>query len=496
MIEQQNGGASAANRTPRPLRDRKFWVHLAIQALVTFALTPQPSDVWPWSGIPSMLSGPVLGPIAQVLLYGGIAVAFVGLLIQRYRFHLGLYVATAGAVAVALSAKMVFVIGFVFVCYEAFQISRHASHRRRSWFAALLVGSYATIIYSIVINRLLKPVLEGSARPWWKTLSTPTALVITVLVAVFVAASVSAFWQLGAARRRQAMRIRDLQARAELAALTERNRIAREMHDVVAHSLAVVIAQADGGRFAGKQNPQAALDALTTISSVGRDALGQMRGLLSLLHDDPNGPDPRDLGKLPGVESVARLIDEAESAGLTVTRRDVGQPQRLEDSKGLTVFRVVQECLTNALKHAGKTDVEVTFDWGVARPKWLVVQVSNAPGHPQVEQSGDGAGRGLEGIRSGRRCMGEGRRGAWTRRPGAGACGWRFRCSLGLCLTLPPRTRPRSPQSRSASPTTSTWSAPGLRWSWTLSRTSTWRGRPPTARRPWRRHRPCRSTWC
>lgn len=405
MAEPQRGGIpddshrTAEDDTRAFLRDRQFWIHFVIQSLVTFVLTPRPSDVWPWNGIPSMLSGPVLAPLAQVALYGGIAVAFVGLLVQRYRFGLGLRMAAFGALMVALSGEMVFPIGFVFVCYEAVQISLHAGHRRWLGFTALLAGSYGAVAYNVVVNHLLKPVLDAAPGPWWETLSTPTSLVVTVIIAVFIAASISAWWQFGASRRRQAMRIESLRARAELAALTERNRIAREMHDVVAHSLTVVIAQADGGRFAGKENPQVALDALTTISSVGRDALGQMRGLLSLLHDDSNGPGSRALEKLPGLDSVARLIDESEGSGLKVTRRDVGEPRVLEDSKGLTVFRVVQECLTNALKHAGKTEVEVAFDWGVERSKWLVLTVSNAAGRAMVEQSGDGAGRGLEGIR-------------------------------------------------------------------------------------------------
>lgn len=380
----------------RVFRDRGFWLQTAIQLLVIIFLGLPQDQSWPWNGIPTIYSGPVAHTLAQVALYVGLVLAFVGLLVQRYRFSVGLHMAAIGAALLALSGGMVLFSGFVFVCFEAYQVARHQARNRGRWFALLLVGSFAAVVYSIVANHLLDPIFNTGTGSWWRGFFTLQSMIVTGLTAGFIGASISAWWQFGASRRRQAIRINNLQARAELAALTERNRIAREMHDVVAHSLTVVIAQADGGRFAARSNPQAAIDALTTISAVGRDALSQMRGLLSVLHD---GSADRDLEKLPGLESVARLIEESEASGLKITRRDVGEPQELGDSKGLTVFRVVQECLTNTLKHAGAVPVDITFDWGVARPKRLVVTVLNEPGQSQVAQSGDGSGRGLEGIR-------------------------------------------------------------------------------------------------
>ena len=117
----------------------------------------------------------------------------------------------------------------------------------------------------------------------------------------------------------------NLAARAELATVSERNRIAREMHDIVAHSLTVVIAQADGGRYAGRKDPAKAMEALETISARGREALTQMRGLLSVLHEG----DDRTTTSTPGVSALKDLIADAnrwhpyhpESGGLRTTGR-------------------------------------------------------------------------------------------------------------------------------------------------------------------------------
>ena len=144
----------------------------------------------------------------------------------------------------------------------------------------------------------------------------------------------------------------NLATRVELAAAAERTRIAREMHDIVAHSLTAVIAQADGGRYAGRKDPQKAIEALDTISSTGRDALTQMRQLLSVLRDD-SGTPARGTDTPPGLAGVPALVQDAERAGLRVDYRVLGNPVEVDVAVGLSVFRTVQESLTNTLKHAG-----------------------------------------------------------------------------------------------------------------------------------------------
>lgn len=136
----------------------------------------------------------------------------------------------------------------------------------------------------------------------------------------------------------------------ELATVNERNRIAREMHDIVAHSLSVMIAQADGGRYAAATQPEAATHALATIADTGRVALADMRRLLGVLRshgdDSERSPQPRSI-------DLDTLIATVRDAGITVSVIRTGTERLLPPGAGLTVYRICQEALTNVLKHAG-----------------------------------------------------------------------------------------------------------------------------------------------
>ena len=134
-----------------------------------------------------------------------------------------------------------------------------------------------------------------------------------------------------------------------MAGAVERNRIAREMHDIVAHNLAGVIALADGARFAAAKNPTAATEALETIASTSRDSLKQMRGLLSVLRDGDSRADT----KAPGASDIAGLISEARRSGFDITVHGLEDlPTESDELYQFTVYRVVQEILTNMLKHS------------------------------------------------------------------------------------------------------------------------------------------------
>src|SRR5699024_165308 len=123
----------------------------------------------------------------------------------------------------------------------------------------------------------------------------------------------------------------------------ERMRIAREMHDVIAHSLSVVIAQADGGRYAAKTDPAVATGALETIAQTGREALAQTRSLLGFLRAEED--DERSSSPLPGVADIGSLIADVRSAGLpvSVTELDDVDRGRLAEGASLAVYRIVQE---------------------------------------------------------------------------------------------------------------------------------------------------------
>lgn len=182
----------------------------------------------------------------------------------------------------------------------------------------------------------------------------------TLFAAVAIAVLVLATWALGDLKRARLHREAALRERAELleqergsemrlAATAERARIAREMHDVVAHSLSVVIAQADGGRYAGRTDPAAATGALEQIAATGRQALTDMRALLGVLRED----GAREFAPQPDIAAVPGLVDDVRRSGLDVDLITEGTPVDLATGSQLAAYRIVQESLTNVLKHAG-----------------------------------------------------------------------------------------------------------------------------------------------
>jgi len=207
-------------------------------------------------------------------------------------------------------------------------------------------------------------------------------------------------WIAGALRRsRQAAQLsREAQllaqrdaARADRAVAVEqeRVRIAREMHDIVAHSLAVVIAQADGARYALRASPETADQALTTIAGTARRALGDVRDLLGTLrHEQGTAPTP-------DVDDLERLVEDMRQVGLQVEVDREGDSTSLNTSTQLAVYRIVQESLTNAYKH-GEPGAPVHVRLS-SRPDTVEIDVVNrraADGRP-----GLGTGHGLVGMR-------------------------------------------------------------------------------------------------
>lgn len=161
-------------------------------------------------------------------------------------------------------------------------------------------------------------------------------------------------------------------ARAErdIAVEQERSRIARDMHDVVAHSLAVVIAQADGARYSYRADPTSVEDSLSTIASTAREALVEVRVLLGQLrHSQGAAPQPV-LGDLE------KLVDQMTTAGLSIDLRSSGTPAQLGSNRQLAIYRIVQESLTNVLRHGDtRSTVDVLFDW---RPDDLTIVIASA----------------------------------------------------------------------------------------------------------------------
>jgi signal transduction histidine kinase len=135
-----------------------------------------------------------------------------------------------------------------------------------------------------------------------------------------------------------------------LAAATERARIAREMHDIIAHNLSVMIGLADGARYSIPKSPQHAEEAMEKVSVTGRQALGELRQLLGLLRDDEPATE---FGPQPGLRELGDLIERVRSAGLPVILQTDGTVRDLPAGVQLAIYRIVQEALTNSIKHAG-----------------------------------------------------------------------------------------------------------------------------------------------
>ncbi|KXK60272.1 histidine kinase [Micromonospora rosaria] len=220
---------------------------------------------------------------------------------------------------------------------------------------------------------------------------------------------------------------REREAEARAAVAEERTRIARELHDVVAHSMAVMIVQADGARYMIDQSPETARTAVRIVADTGRQALEDMRRLVGVLRepdpaepaaapppapgpdragahdgggtdrDDPAGLTDEPTHRRPSVTEVPALLDRFRAAGLRVGWTVTGTPAPLSQGVELTVYRLVQEALTNALKHAGVgAGVQVTLHH--AADTVLIDVVDDGRGRPAATPAPSG-GHGLVGMR-------------------------------------------------------------------------------------------------
>jgi signal transduction histidine kinase len=192
---------------------------------------------------------------------------------------------------------------------------------------------------------------------------------------------------------------REREAQSKAAVAAERARIARELHDVVAHNVSVMVVQADGAAYVLDAAPDQAKQALSTISTTGRQALAEMRRLLGLLRagDDAGG----EYVPQPGVDQLADLIDQVRGAGLPVRFEVAGRARPLSSGVELTAYRVVQEALTNVRKHGGDgASANVLLGFGDAALDLLIEDDGRGARHELYAQGGpDGLGQGLIGMR-------------------------------------------------------------------------------------------------
>jgi signal transduction histidine kinase len=203
-------------------------------------------------------------------------------------------------------------------------------------------------------------------------------------------------WLFGRIVRARHLRLvaaeREQEQRARLAVGDERARIARELHDVVAHSVGVIVVQAVGARRVFDHDPERARQALESIERTARTALADMRRSLGVLRRED---DERALAPHPGVDDLKGLIEQAKAGGLTVELAVEGERVPLPQAIDLSAYRIVQEALTNVIKHAGAERALVTVRY---LDDELEVEVADDGAGPPA-QAADGSGLGLIGMR-------------------------------------------------------------------------------------------------
>ncbi|MGC4765445.1 sensor histidine kinase [Micromonospora sp. DT46] len=271
-------------------------------------------------------------------------------------------------------------------------------------------------MYTVAATRPTRTALPGAAATAGVTFYSGMVVEVytlwTALAQALVATLVA--WLFGAGARRLADRNRRLlalaeelrrerEARARSAVLAERIRIARELHDVVAHHMSVISVQAGLARYVLATDPATVGAALDTITDSSHEALEEMRRMLALLR--VSDADPRGEGDgcdpAPGLGRLDELVERIRAAGVQVAVVVVGSPRPLPPGTDLCAYRVAQESLTNVLKHARGARANVTLDYG--QPERLTIRVADdGPGAPD----GPAHGHGLAGMRERARLYG------------------------------------------------------------------------------------------
>ena len=275
---------------------------------------------------------------------------------------------------------------------------------------ALLIALYTVAAHESRARALLAAVVMEvgavmAAARWepagtlLRSLAFLTATVVAALFAGMTAASGSRYlaWMDERARRLEIER----DQQATIAAAAERTRIARELHDIVSHSLSVVITLADAAAVVSRADPDRSAEAMTEVSEVGRHALSDMRAMLGVLRTDesraaPKAPPPPQ----PDVSQLPVLADRVRATGLAVDLTIEGAPFPLGAAAELTAYRIVQEALTNTIRHAAASHAQVTI--GYDHPKVHVRVADDGTAAPADAQLGPPAarnGHGIDGMR-------------------------------------------------------------------------------------------------
>ena len=367
---------TVSSRVQSYLRDNRGWMNVLVVAHMQFFCC--------------VLS------VAFINGYGWIpvisAICSTTALYFRYRFPYGsIYVVIA---ALCLTLVSPFPDSLALTCYPPVSLAAYHTGRhwtRRARFRGLILGWVGALAVTV----------QASLSLLYHWDDIPARIFISLMLGVLCGSIFTVFWFLGDSRRMRELRSEEFEERARrleyeqeqerrLAAQDERTRIAREMHDIVAHSLSSIISQADGARYAAasartaraqhtqqaeqsgqtqqsgqaqqQSTPDIAEQTLELIADTARDSLTQMRSLLGLLRTD----EATAYAPVPTLSDVPALVEQSRRAGLPVTFTGITgtMARTLPQGAELAAYRTVQEALTNALKHSSGAATTVTIHWG------------------------------------------------------------------------------------------------------------------------------------
>jgi signal transduction histidine kinase len=266
--------------------------------------------------------------------------------------------------------------GFIAIIIAAYSVGAYC--RRRLLALSVLLAAATTTV--LIFGGALPPIPDA-AGPF------------VLLIPVWLVGDALRTWKLRAAAfEDKATRLEREQEQAREAAVAEeRARIARELHDVVAHSVSVMVVQAGAARHIATTAPEQAADALRAVEVTGREAMAELRRLLGVLSAEGDGPS---LAPQPGLEQLTSLVRRVGEAGLPIALHVEGRPCPLPPGIDLAAYRIIQEALTNALKYSGLARTEVVLDYREAELKVEILDDG------AVYTTDNGAsGRGLIGMR-------------------------------------------------------------------------------------------------
>ena len=392
---------SASSRVQNYLRDKRSWMNIIVVAHMQFfccVLSVAFINGYGWIPLISALCSTTALYFRYRLPYGSIYVVIAALcltLVEPY----------PGSLAITCYPP---------VSLAAYHTGRHWTRRAR--FRALILGWVGALAVTV----------QASLSFLYHWDDIPARIFISLMFGVLCGSIFTVFWFLGDSRRMRELRSEEFKERARrleyeqeqerrLAAQDERTRIAREMHDIVAHSLSSIISQADGARYAAasartaraqqtqqlteqaQSTPDIAEQTLELIADTARDSLTQMRSLLGLLRTD----EATAYAPVPTLSDVPALVEQSRRAGLPVTFTGITgtMARTLPQGAELAAYRTVQEALTNALKHSPGAATTVAIHWG---KDGLQLWVQNGPvssaAAQHIARPVPGSGNGLRGM--------------------------------------------------------------------------------------------------